>query len=103
MSKTLKQLDDRVYRAWARRELYEDGNTHPSADELQSVADYLRWEDFKRNIEPYERIRTRLMSDFLSYGTKPVAPLPKTLQDTIVMLNQRIESIAEQFGIEILK
>lgn len=91
------------YHAQAKRYLYERGRLdEATAEELQSVADWCRYEEFRRNIEPYERARNHIMSQWISLQVNPQADMPQTVKDCVAGWNDLIASKAREFGFEVL-
>jgi hypothetical protein len=89
------------YHAQARRYLYErDRLEEATENELTSLADSLRYEDFRRHVKPYERARNHIMSRWLSLQVNTMADMPKEVKDCIAQWNELIASEARKFGFE---
>jgi len=87
------------YHAEAKRYLYErDRLRDASQEELQSLAESFMFDDFKRQIEPYERIRSKLLSDFHMLQVNIQAQMPKELAESLEQLNDLIATKARDFG-----
>jgi hypothetical protein len=90
------------YHAQAKRYLYEQGRLDDaSQDELSRVADWLRYESFRRSIEPYERSRNMVMTRWLSLQVDPLAELPEEVRGWVAGWNELIASKAREFGYEV--
>jgi len=89
------------YYGQARRELQDrdrlEGATHA---EIEQLAYALRFEDFRRAIEPYQRQKAAIVGSWLSLQTQPTAEMPANLKEAVANWDEMIASVAKQFGYE---
>lgn len=91
------------YHAQAKRYLWErDRLDEATPEELASIADWLRYESFRRAIEPYERARNYIVSRWLSLHAIPPADMPAEIKNAVDGWNELIASKASEFGFEVL-
>lgn len=87
------------YIARARRYLYErDRLECATGDQIQSLADYLRYQDFLRAIELPRKAKERLIGDFFMRQPTPNAKLPAELESALALWNEVIDSEAKKYG-----
>jgi hypothetical protein len=90
------------YYAKARRYLDEKGRLfHATEDQITSVAEWLRYHEFRRTIEPLERYRNKAMSEWLSLQANVHAEQPDWLKKIVADWNEHIAFIGRsEFGYE---
>lgn len=89
------------FHAQAKRFLKERGRYNTaSADEFEKLVEYFRWHAFRKETEPYEKQRAKILTDFFSYQSRPPAPaqMPKELREAIAAWDSMILSVAIKFG-----
>jgi hypothetical protein len=69
-----------------------------SVKEIEHVADMLRYEAFRENIQPYLKHKERLIGDFYSLQTRPDMPMPDWLREDLAEWDSMIASVAREFG-----
>jgi hypothetical protein len=86
------------YYAQARQYLYDrDRLQEATAAELDNLADYLRFQDFRRHIEPYLKQKERLIGDFFALQIAPVK-MPEELEKALALWDEMIHAKALEFG-----
>ena len=87
------------YYARAQQFLYDrDRLEDAMEDELQSLAEALRYEDFRRHIEPYVQRKMRLVGDFFMLQVSPHARMSEELTNVLAMFDELIAAEASKFG-----
>lgn len=87
------------YYAQAKQYLHDrDRLDRATEDELQKLAEVLRHQDFRRNIEPYLKQKQRLVGDFFALQISPNAKLPEELQKALAQWDEMINAKALEFG-----
>ena len=87
------------YYAQAKQYLYDrDRLDCATADELEKLAEYLRYQDFRRHIEPYFTQKQRLVGDFFALQISPNAKVPEELQKVLAQWDEMINAKALEFG-----
>lgn len=69
-------------------------------EQIERMADVLRYEAFREHAQPYLRIKEKLLSDFYSLQVRPNVPLPEWLTDQLAELDTMIASVAREFGFD---
>ena len=105
MNTTLQQLDPlRIdYFHAARRYLKERdpvGYETAGMREIERLADVLRYEDFRRHIQPYLDQKARLLNDFYNRQINMSQPQPLWLQEALADWDSMIAIEARRFGYE---
>jgi hypothetical protein len=92
----------RKYYGRAQQELEERFGSYVSRtdEEIEQLAHALRHQDFMRAIEPYQRMRTSIISPWLLLRSRPgdCAHLPATLQQALANVDEMIAGVAREFG-----
>jgi hypothetical protein len=87
------------YYAQAQRYLYDRGRLEMATDDqLASLAESLRYDDFRRHVEPYLQQKMRLVSDFLALQATPNAKMPKELEVVLAQWDEMTAIEAGKFG-----
>jgi len=87
--------------ARAKQHLFNRGRLDDAREpEIESLAQSLRYEEFRRQIEPFERQRNHAISQWLMLQTDAHAAYPPLLQETVDLWNEAIASEARKFGYE---
>jgi hypothetical protein len=87
------------YYARAQRLLYDRGRLEGTTqDELESLAQALRYEDFRRHVEPYMQQKMRLASDFYMLQISPHAKMSEELTKVLALWDEMIAAKALEFG-----
>ena len=89
------------YYGRAQRELDEHDRLDDATDkEIEQLAHALRHQDFMRAIEPYQRMRTCIISPWLMFQTRPVNPsqYPETVRQALANVDEMIAGVAREFG-----
>lgn len=88
------------YYAKARRYLDDHGRLlHATDEQITSVAEWLRYHEFRRAIEPLERQRNKPVMDWLSLQTDVHAEQPDWLKKIVADWNEHIAFVARsEFG-----
>lgn len=87
----------------AKRYLYERGPVgYVSAGmrELERLAEVLRYEDYRRHIQPYLKQKECLLNNFYDLQIRPSAPMPEWLQEALSEWDDMIAIEARKFGYE---
>jgi hypothetical protein len=69
-------------------------------EQIERMADALRYEAFREHAQPYQRIKQKLLGDFYNLQVRPNVPLPEWLTDQLAELDTMIASVAREFGYE---
>lgn len=89
------------YYAQARRYLKEHGDLElATQDELEKLAEYLRWQDFFQHIQPYLSQKTRLLSNYFCTRTHLSPQIPADLEKALAEWDDMIDIEARKFGYE---
>ena len=89
------------YVAQARRYLWERGRLDlASQEEITSLAEYLRYHEFRCAIEPHQRLQEKMITDWaiLQSGSVDWSEAPQLLQETVLDIHRAIKKIAADFG-----
>jgi len=88
------------YYAKARRYLDDRGRLlHATEDQIISTAEWLRYHEFRRAIEPLERYRNKAITDWLSIQANVHAEQPDWLKEIVSGWNEHIAFVARsEFG-----
>lgn len=87
----------------ARRYLRERGGAayeRATREEIEHIANALRYEAFREEIQPYLKIEEKLLGDFYSLQVNPCTPPPEWLQDQLAELDTMISAVGKEFGYE---
>ena len=89
-----------LYHAKARQYLDDHGRLYGATDEqIASVAEWLRYHAFRHAIEPLERQRNKVLTDWLSLQTNVHAEQPEWLKKCVAEWNEIIASVGRKdFG-----
>jgi|SRR6185312_14726640 len=92
------ELRQRYY-AKAKQFLYDhDRLDCATEDEIAKTADYLRYQDFRRNIEPYLKEKERLIGRFFNLQVSPSAQMPEELKKALAQWDELIAIEARNFS-----
>lgn len=70
-------------------------------DQITSVAEWLRYHEFRRAVEPLDRYRNKAVSDWLAIQTDVHAEQPEWLKKIVTEWNEHIAFVARsEFGYE---
>lgn len=87
------------YYAQAKQYLYDrDRLECATEDQLGKLAEYLRYQDFRRHIEPYLKSKARIVGDFFALQVSPNAKMPEELEKALAQLDEMINAEALKFG-----
>ena len=88
------------YHAKAQQFLYGRARLDEATqDEVDKVADYLRYQDFRLAIEPYLKMKERAISPFLMLSVSPgKVELPRQVKEAIAQCDEMIAIEARKFG-----
>lgn len=92
-----RDIEVRVYSA-AKREARYYGIDNPK--DVQHLEDSIRYREFRRQIEPYERQRNHYVSKWLSLQAMPKSldDMPEDLKKAVALWNEMIAIEAKKFG-----
>lgn len=85
----------------ARRYLKERGPAayeRATREEIEHIADALRYEAFREQIQPYLKAKEKLLNDFYSLQVQPSAPWPEWLREYLAEWDVMIQAVAKEFG-----
>lgn len=98
-----RQINYTLYFARAKRYLWERGELGEATEsEIESVAHWLRYCDFKAASEPLERMRANILTNFLMLQAHPLAELPEEVAKAVSHWDDLIAAEAKKFGLEAL-
>lgn len=83
-------------RAMAKREAWYAGVDNPTS--VSNIVESVRYREFRRAIEPYERFRNKPIFDWMALQVHPTAPQPEWLIENTRLWNEQIASIARKYG-----
>jgi hypothetical protein len=83
-------------RAMAKREAWYHGIDNPTA--VGNIVESVRYREFRRAIEPYERFRNKPIFDWLSLQARPNAQQPDWLIENTRLWDEAIAGIAKRYG-----
>ncbi len=87
------------YYAQAQQFLYDRDRLDEATDEeLTHLAESLRYQDFRRHIEPYVQQKMRLVNDFYMLQVSAHAKMSQELQKVLAMWDEMITAKALEFG-----
>lgn len=87
------------YYAQAMRYLEERDRLEISTEaQIKHVAEAMRWEDFRKAVEPYERAKAKLLGDFFALQTSLATEIPEALQKALDSWNEMIQIEGRKFG-----
>lgn len=88
------------YWAKAKQYLYDrDRLEIATEDQIASLADSLRYEDFRLATQPYVKQKERLITSFFGTQLDPLtAQMPKDLEDALAQWDEMIAIEARNFG-----
>ena len=70
-------------------------------EQIEHVADALRYEAFREATQPYRRVKEKVLGDFYKLQANPVVVLPDWLREQLAELDKGIASVARDFGFEV--
>jgi hypothetical protein len=100
---TQQEWQIKYYHA-ARRYLKERGSVEyatATVEEIERIGQWLRYEDYRRAIQPYLEHKARLLCDFYSLRANLNDPKPQWLQERLADWDAMIASVAREFGYEV--
>ena len=87
--------------ARAKQQLFDRGRLGDAREpEVESLAQSLRYKEFRRAIGPFETQRDHAIGRWLALQTDVHAEFPPLLQETVDLWNEAIASEARKFGYE---
>jgi hypothetical protein len=91
----IPEMENQI-RAMAKREAWYHGIDNPTA--VGNIVESVRYREFRRAIEPYERFRNKPIFDWLSLQARPCAPQPDWLIESTRLWDELIAGIARKYG-----
>ncbi len=103
MTSMIERAEIRMrYYAKAKQFLYDrDRLDTATDDQLASLAEYLRHQDFLLASRPYVAQKERLINSFFGMQLDPLtAQMPAELEEALANWDEMISQVARQFGYE---
>lgn len=91
----LHDVETRIY-SKAKREARYYGIDNPK--DVEHLMESIRYREFRRAIEPYERFRNKPIFDWLALQTRPDAEQPIWLKENTALWDGLIAGVARDYG-----
>ena len=92
---TVCEMESQIY-GMAKREARYYGIDNPT--DVRHLTESIRYREFRRAIEPYERFRNKAIFSWLSLQAVPNTPRPEWLVENTKLWDGMIAGVARKYG-----